>query len=283
MKNKRANFKIIAASFVTIFSMAVVFVATAAWFTAARAVNNAADGFDVVCNSEIVEEIEIHELAETANDTEDNPYLYNYSYVGKYTFDDPKTNKLTYHKNTADTAGIGKYSLFEREKTLLMLYKFRTDIKDEMFNKLVFIANNKTNKEDSILEYDSTAGKPKKELAQNNNQLSSIIKFSVLPLTTLPSSNINIDYSTYKTYITSNEKSFATINTSSDDALTDYKDSLTLFSSTDGTKYAGLALILSYNSDALEYLFNINLGNDVLDNVGDDPILFNYVDFSLVL
>lgn len=283
MKNKRANFKIIAASFVTIFSMAVVFVATAAWFTAARAVNNAADGFDVVCNSEIVEEIEIHELAETSNDTEDNPYLYNYSYVGKYTFDYPKTNKLTYHKNTADTAGIGKYSLFEREKTLLMLYKFRTDIKDEIFNKLVFIANNKTNKEDSILEYDSTAGKPKKELAQNNNQLSSIIQFSVLPLTTLPSSNINIDYSTYKTYITSNEKSFATINASSDDALTDYKDSLTLFSSTDGTKYAGLALILSYNSDALEYLFNINLGNDVLDNVGDDPILFNYVDFSLVL
>ena len=283
MKIKRNNLKIIAASFVTIFSMAVVFVATTAWFTAGRAVDNSAEGFDVVCSSDIVDEIEIHELAETATNAEDNPYLYNYSYVGKYTFDDPKTNKLTYHKNTAETAGIGKYSLFEREKTLLMLYKFRTDIKDDVFSRLVFRANNKTKKDDSILNYDSTAGKPNKELAQENNQLSSIVKFSVLPLTTLPSSNINIDYSTYKTYITSNEKTFATIDASQDDALTDYKDCLTLFSSTDGTKYSGLALIISYNSDALEYLFNINLGNDVLDNVGDDPILFNDVDFSLVL
>jgi hypothetical protein len=280
-KTGNKNLKIAAVSSMTIFSLFTVFVATYSWFTAARAVDNNADYFQVVCNSEIVEEIEIHTLVDTPSGGTDNPYLYDSTAVGTYQFDDPKTTKLTYHKNPDATVGIGTYSLFEREKSLLMLYKFRSDIKDDVFNRLVFKANNKTTEENSILRYDSTNKKPVKELGQDKNQLSSIIKFSALPLTTIPST---YDFSGSSATINDNAMTFATIDATKDEALTNYETSLTLLESTDGTKYAGMALILSYNADALEYLFNINLGNTVLDNVGDDnQILFDYVDFSLVL
>ena len=278
----KSKLKSIAMCSSTIFSLFVVFMATAAWFTARRAVDNEADDFQVVCNNEIVDHIEIHTLKDTVTGEEDNPYYYNSGYVGQYTFDDPSTTKLTYHKNPNDTTGIGNYSIFEREKSLLLLYKFRDDIKYEIFSKLVFTSINLTSKENSILNFDSITGKPTKELSQDKNQLSSIVKFSVLPLTTFPTDSADFNFKSSETTINNNTKTFATIDSTKDTALVEYHDRLTLFSSTDGTKYKGFALIVSYNSDAIEYLFNINLGNLVLDN-DSDAIKFDDVDFTLVL
>ena len=132
------------------------------------------------------------------------------------------------------------------------------------------------------MNFDSITGKPTKELSQDKNQLSSIVKFSVLPLTTFPTDSADFNFKSSETIIKNNTKTFATIDSTKDTALVEYHDRLTLFSSTDGTKYKGFALIVSYNSDAIEYLFNINLGNSVLDN-DSDVIKFDDVDFTLVL
>lgn len=274
---EKKTLKIIASCSATIFSLFTVFVATAAWFTARRAVDNQADNFQVVCNNEIVEEISIHTLDENAGD---NPYLYNETPVGYYRFDNPNTNVLYFHPNeTTAPIGIGKYSIFENEKTMLFLYKFREDIKDEIFSNLKFMAKNLTLLDDSILKYDQSTNQPKTPLKASQNQLSSIIQFSALPLTSLPTDSY--DFYSRKSDIVRKETSFATINPEDANTLSDYASSLTLLSSNDGTKYKGIALILSYHVDALEYLFNINLGNEVLDT--EEEIKFNKVDFSLIL
>ncbi len=272
---EKKNLKIIASCSATIFSLFSVFVATAAWFTARRTVDNQADNFQVVCNNEIVEEIYVHTQIQ---DSDDNSYLYDATPVGSYRFDNPNTNVLSFHANKTTPIGIGKYSIFENEKTMLFLYKFRDDIKDEVFSNLKFTAKNKTSQENSILKYDVNTGQPKTPLKADKNQLSSIIQFSALPLKDWPTS---YDFSSYKTDIETNEKSFATINPNDTDSLSGYVSSLSLLSSTDGTKYKGIALILSYHVDALEYLFNINLGNEILDT--EEEIKFDNVDFSLVL
>ena len=273
----KKNLKIIASCSATIFSLFTVFVATAAWFTAQRAVDNQADTFQVVCNNEIVEEISVHTLEEN---TQNNAYLYHSTPVGYYRFDNPNTNILSFTANQAKTPiGIGKYSIFENEKTMLFLYKFRDDIKDEVFSNLKFTAKNKTSLEDSILNYDVSTSQPKTPLKAEKNQLSSIIQFSALPLTAIPTDSF--DFSSSKSRIEENETSFATINPNDTDRLSNYASSLSLLSSTDGTKYKGIALILSYHVDALEYLFNINLGNEVLDT--EEEIKFDLVDFSLIL
>lgn len=57
MKNNKL--KIIAATSMTVFSLAVVFVATAAWFCANRIVSNKGDGFKVISYDGLVENISI--------------------------------------------------------------------------------------------------------------------------------------------------------------------------------------------------------------------------------
>lgn len=259
MKLKGKNAKLIAFTSRTLFTLATFFAASVAWFTAYRNVKANGNGFEVTKENSILESIEIHTQKENAS----SPFIFNEESSGSYVFSDTNSNTLVYHGNGNTKIDIGTYSVTDSRKVLLFVYNFKQDQSEDKYH-LKLTATSMTNEENSLFYLEN--GIPKKQLSDKYNDLSSIISFTAFSL----------DKSSYD--LSSQERNFSSFaNYSVTNGIT-YNQSLDLYQRTGKRK--SIALILSYNSDNIEYLYSLNLSNPALNN---EKVLFDNIDFVLTL
>lgn len=243
-----------------IFTLAASFISSMAWFSASRNVKANGSGFEVSKENSILDSIEIHTQKEGAS----SPFIFDETAVGKYVFADKNSNILTYQPATEGEdrkIDIGTYSVTDSQKALLLVYNFRQDQSEDRYH-LTLKAATTTAYKNSLIALDSNNNPI--NLISNSNNLSSIISFSAFKFEN------SYDLSTQ----TRTFSSFANYPSTG----TTYEQTLSLYKRTG--KRNSLALVITYNSNIIEYLYSLNLSNPVLNN---DVILFDKTDFVLSL
>ncbi len=259
MKAKTRSVTIILSTSRAIFTLAASFISSMAWFSASRNVKANGSGFEVSKENSILDSIEIH----TQKEGSVSPFIFNEEAKGKYVFADKNSNILTYQPTTEGEdkkIDIGTYSLTDSQKALLLVYNFRQDQSEDQYH-LTLKAATTTALDNSLFALD-TNNNPI-NLISNSNNLSSIISFSAFEFEN------SYDLSTQ----TRTFSSFANYS-----STVTYAQSLSLYKRTG--KRNSLALVITYNSNIIEYLYSLNLSNPVLNN---DVILFDKTDFVLSL
>lgn len=260
MKAKTRSVTIILSTSMAIFTLAASFISSMAWFSASRNVKANGSGFEVSKENSILDSIEIH----TQKEGSVSPFIFNEEAKGKYVFADKNSNILTYQPATEGEdkkIDIGTYSVTDSQKALLLVYNFRQDQSEDRYH-LTLKAATTTAYKNSLLALDSNSNPI--NLISNSNNLSSIISFSAFEF------GNSYDLST-KTRTFSSFANYSSTGTT-------YEQTLSLYKRTGKRK--SLALVITYNSDIIEYLYSLNLSNPVLNN---DVILFDKTDFVLSL
>lgn len=259
MKTKWRSITIIISTSRAIFTLAASFVSSIAWFSASRSVKANGNGFEVSRENSILDSIEIHAQKDDAS----SPFIFNEEAKGKYVFADKNSNVLTYQPTTEGDTGkinIGTYSVTDSQKALLLVYNFRQDQSEDRYN-LTLKAVTSTTYENSLIALDGN-GNPVNKISESNN-LSSIISFSAFEFqNSYDLSNQGRTFSSFANYA----------------SVITYTPSLSLYKRS--RKRNSLALVITYNSDIIEYLYSLNLSNPVLNS---DIILFDKSDFVLSL
>lgn len=232
MKKKNNSLKIIASTSMTIFSLLTCFVATFAWFTANRNANADGSGF--------VTSIEPSKIAKVEIFKETSATHYKYESTASAIYENGSWN-------TAELLDLGTYSSLDRVHTSLIVislteeenYSYTLKTSTSYSSSLVSVSNNV----------------PTTKLQASDNPLSSIIRFSDV------SYSESLDYSSSQPSDT-NKKSFVNESGTSFPENS-YSTSLDVSSSTSSNK---IAIIVEYFPEALQYIYSINLGNDVMNN-----------------
>lgn len=238
---------------VTIFSLATVFVATFAWFTAVRNVDADGSGFIASALNGVIESVEFHTMS-------DKEYIYNEEATVAFDVD---TSGNTYTKGNENTSiEIGNYSTYGSKKSLMVLFKLRQDASDYNFT----LKANTT-----ITDFASTLLGSNGSIDKENNSISNVIQF----YPTTFDSNVVYDFSELKKDIESNSSKFVTV---SQMTATLKNTSISLVENT--KKVNSIAIILSYNKDSIEMIYSKYIGNAVFNN--NPTIYFKNIDFTLV-
>lgn len=259
-KAKTRSVTIILSTSRAIFTLAASFISSMAWFSASRNVKANGSGFEVSKENSILDSIEIHTQKEGAS----SPFVFDETAVGKYVFADKNSNILTYQPATEGEdkkIDIGTYSVTDSQQALLLVYNFRQDQSEDRYH-LTLKAATTTTLDNSLFALD-TNNNPI-NLISNSNNLSSIISFSAFEFKN------SYDLSTQ----TRTFSSFANYS-----STVTYTQSIPSLYKRTG-KRNSLALVITYNSNIIEYLYSLNLSNPVLNN---DIILFDKTDFVLSL
>lgn len=163
MKSKNNSLmKIIMGTGVCIFDLFAVFVASAAWFTASRQVDQEADSFKVTNYTGLVTNISVYTLKERNTN-----YVYNETPSVSYDVD--INGKLTKQNTNSKPFSMGEYDQLESpNNSVLYIITLDADIARNQ-KKVSFTANTTGTRETSPL----TQGK----LKADGNSLSSIVKF----------------------------------------------------------------------------------------------------------
>ncbi len=265
MKKNKNGLKIIAATSMSIFTLATVFVATFAWFTATKNVAADGSGFVATQMDSIVEKVEFHKMS-----TEE--YTYEKNATLTYTMDKSAANG---YKIEGSSVEIGKYSTYGKKQSLLVLYKLK---KDADMNDYKFTLKANT----TITDFSKTILGSSGTIASTGNSLSNVIQFYGLSYdegNSLPedSASTVYDFSSQKDNIEGSDKKFVTFENNT--AQLD-KTSLDLVSNSDTTKrITYIAVILTYNQEAVEQIYTKYIGNSVLSS---GSISFSN-DFKLVI
>lgn len=264
MKKKRnvGKLRLVAAISMAMFTAFTFCCVSLAWFYSIRTTNLDGTGFISTELSGIVESVEFHEMI-TGTDSSIE-YKYNETAKLAFNIDSTKDSGIDYTEgDSTTTVDIGTYSTYGAKRSLLVLFNLRQDGSDSDYN---FTLKATTTMEDfskTILGADGT-------IDQNNNSISDVIQFYAVAL-----SEVKYDFSDddTKTDITSNSKKFVKIenNVASLDST-----SLSLIENKSKTK--AIAVILSYNTDALELIYTKYIGSTVL---GNENIYFKTIDFKL--
>lgn len=270
---KKLNLKIIAMTSMAVFSLAAVFVSTAAWFTVMRQVKTGGDGFLASKIAPVVQKVEIYEKATASvqKDSEQNPYIYNstprLSYI--YGSDQVRT------EGSQDPIGIGTYSILEDTKSLLFLFYLDTSKTEELKTSQLNVKTS-TENDKSLYAVDSATHKVKRPLSTNRNEndLSSIVSFSSFTATDQSiMTKVNQTYVVDKAKIAKDNKDRTFVNSSS----YTYSSSISL-TDTDLSSVSKIGVIVEYSTNLIEHLYSINLGSEVMNELSD--IEFNNIDFS---
>lgn len=234
--------KIIAATSMTIFSLACVFVATIAWFSANRAVNGNGNGFEIGNEGGIIESVKLHELEKIA--------------TGGYSFDEnpsvtytAKSGGFTKEPSDYTSTSIGTYdSLVDQVYAVLYVIQLKEEaVKDR--SSVTLQITTSTEEKDNLFHKDSNE-KYDKLLQKNDNPMSSIVQF--YSTSVMKSS---IQYS----FVGTTELSFTSFY--SDEK--GYQQTISTELSVAGTSsMTCLEVIVAYNKDNIEKLLEINETNE---------------------
>ncbi len=287
-KKRLLNLKIIAMTSMTLFSLFAVFMATAAWFNVIRQVGSSGNGFVTAKMSPVIKQVEIFEKynqTTTTQDTENkNPYIYNLTPSLVYKFDNGKMVP-----SEEKQISIGTYSILEDTRSLFFLFTIDQTRTSELPGASLKVSTS-TNDETSLFATETTTDestkasttKLKNKLNSYGNTLSAIVNFSTFLIPTEGTQDI-LSQDSEKQTIDKTK-----IQSHKDQSLVDnstykYSSSISL-TETDLTIYKQIGVILEYNENAIERLYSLNIGNEVLDNIKEnDEIKFETIDFSYII
>ena len=242
--------RIIAATSMTVFSLAAVFVATAAWFTASRKVDSNGDGFEVVSYDGLVKSITGHELDSISGNTR------TYKETPTLTYSvDSKTGSVTM---TGDKTSLGVYDTVQSQSVFSFLYVITFDAKvaKTKSSNINIIPSTTTTQENSLLN---------QSIASSDNPMSSIVSFSYGTSTTM-TDGYSIDF-TNKDHEEFLEISPVSYNTTLSGA------SIESSNITSDDEYYGFVYI-SYVTSNIEYIYSLNLGSEVLNLIKTSSIKY---------
>lgn len=231
--------KIIAATSMTIFSLACVFVATIAWFSANRAVNGNGNGFEIGNEGGIIDSVKLHKHEKIA--------------TGGYSFDETPSVTYTakgggFTKDPSDytSTSIGTYdSLVDQVYAVLYVIQLKEEaVKDR--SSVTLQITTSTEEKDNL--FHTNDGTYANLLNKEGNPMSSIVQF--YSTSVMKSS---IQYS----FIGTTEPSFKSFYSG-----TNYQQTISTELSVAGTSpMTCLEVIVAYNKDNIEKLLEINETN----------------------
>lgn len=269
MKGKRRNnLKLISAVSVSIFSLAVLFMGTFAWFTAYRDQQLAVETpFEVEPASAKFSKLTIHTLSSTAGGN----YKFNTIPAGTFNADG------SYECNTP--IDFGTYTPNSKIHPLLMLFEFTEQLSPDANNPTTITA---TTSETFIADGEVDGeGDPVIKLHENGNPLSSIVKFKSFSypnntagsqgtsvITGISSHNGTTNTYDYAISSLSDSDSFVTITNNGKDLIypseNGFDNSPKFFNATSGSvRY--VAVVIDYYADAMDYIYNYYLGTEALE------------------
>ena len=254
--------KIAAATSMSIFGLLAVFVATYAWFSTNLSTNNSGMQLTVSTMQENFKQMTLHKFIET----DDGTIKFYKDYSGKFEYDFD-TNTTTFSGTSSD-AFMGQFSLMDPRHPFLALIEYDT----------VFTADSSANKvyihgdtDHYFIGAMDDQGNFYEELSASGNPLSSVVRFAGSSYTSLTTGTAVVEDETVQTYNFSEPVSwqhFVNIGVTPDaltfDNETGWDPEKTFFEATSGQiKY--IAIIFDYYDEALEYIYNIYLGNEFLE------------------
>ena len=232
--------KIIAATSMTIFSLACVFVATIAWFSANRAVNGNGNGFEIGNEGGIIDSVKLHELNTNA--------------TGGYSFDEnpsvtytAKSGGFTKEPSDYTSTSIGTYdSLVDQVYAVLYVIQLKEEaVKDR--NSVTLQITTSTEEKDNL--FHTNDGTYANLLNKEGNPMSSIVQFYSTSVM-----KTSIQYS----FVGTTESSFKSFYSG-----TNYQQTISTELSVAGTSpMTCLEVIVACNKDNIEKLLEINETNE---------------------
>ncbi len=260
MKNRNRNLKILLATEICVFDCLVAFIATAAWFTAQRLVTPNADAFQVTDYMGLVKNISIYPLQNPTTN-------YVYSSTAKVSYDVRENGKLVRTTENEDPFSMGLYDQLDTPyNSVLYIFTIDTGIAKEQ--KKINITAKTTGKEvDSPLNQG--------QLKETGNSLSSIVRFYKM---NDDKSDAMIDTVTDERIFDFTSRSLAdpcrfyTLKTSdiTNTYIESYKDSFSFIRIDGLDTYTAsemyIEFICDYDTDALEGIYNLNVGSELLDS-----------------
>ena len=264
-REKRKKIRIAAATMIAIFNLGVVFVGAYAWFVSARThvTDSVTYGLENISGNFL--RLTIHEL-DTSKSTS-SVYKFYKTASGTIT-PNWSTHTSSYVGSNID---FGRYTLTSPNHPLLFLYVFNEELTASSEKPVsisgktnsTFLADGETNQQGAII----------KKIAATHNPLSSIIQFKSFSyasnntgITGISSFDTTDQTYNYALSSLNGSNHFVNLTLSGNELVYSGFDNETdFFNATTGNiKY--VAIVFDYYQDALEYIYNFYLGDEVLDN-----------------
>ncbi|MCR5078974.1 MAG: hypothetical protein K6B65_03530 [Bacilli bacterium] len=193
----------------------------------------------------------------------DSTYVFESSAVATYTYNE-NSDSVTLTKATGVTTfGLERYSLLEPSQPVLYLFQFEADTLDSE------ISIEATSSTETFL------GSVENGLEAEDNPLSSVVKFSSISFGSTPS------YSITKTDL-SEEDHFVEMSQDGG-TFNSYNKEKTFYFGTADSEMRYVGIVFDYYAEAMEYIYSMNLGNDVLMTLNiDEDVGFKF-DWTVTL
>ncbi len=273
-KRNNGQLKIIAATSMSIFSLAAVFIATAAWFTVSRKVDSNGDGFEVTAYDGLIENISLYK--QSSYSSSDNTYTYSYEKNSIVDIKVKENGSLDYTKPTDAMMDPYDGYFYQTPISVLVLVKINTEVAKKHTGGIKITPLSK--KSEKELKNSTT-------LKETDNSLSNILQFSYVDVSTSTSS---ISYSKNSFIQENNDRfieSFMNVTSGSSGSIASYQSSLNGYTyeydsykdKTEDSFYIGC--VFEYNTTNIEYIYSINIANEAINDISIGQSLTYIQDF----
>ena len=278
------NLKLIAFTGMTIFSLFSVFMGTIAWFAMNRVVNSNGADINVEHILPIFSQVQVYTQGQntTNGKSTTTPYCFYNTIDGASTMPTAAYSYQFLDKTSTGTMPeLGTFDTMQAEQSLL--YLFKVDEQTDANSSFSITAKTDTTKEQSLLY---TTSEMVDDIVtttvvnklhptdvndqHTNTQQSSIVRYYMFTLSEEPDDISDFDYSS--SYSSMPRKQF--VDVSSDILSFDYSSEIELYHKNEQDnlpKYVGM--ILTYNKEAFEAVYTLNLGNYAIER--EDNVLIS--------
>ncbi len=277
VRKQNNKLKLIAATSMSIFSLAAVFVASFAWFTAARNADAGGSGFEVIAYDGLVENISLYKQSQYTSSTDGT---YTYTYGNKIVdIDVDSSGKMTYTEPSDKEKLMDAYDgyFYDEPVSVLALIKINTGVAKAHTNGISLTPV--SNKTEQQLE-EST------KLDLEGNSLSDILQFSYVNISESEKTSFSNG-----AFIQSGDtrylESFMTLSNGSSQTTASYKSVLTgntygydSYKNQSGESFY-IGCVFEYNTENIEHIYSINIANDTINDVSIGGSLKYTQDFYL--
>lgn len=275
---KNKTLKTVAATMVTLFSLVTVFTATIAWIAANKDVDSNAGEINVTDVSRLFSKMTLHQYL--GKDSGGNLLFSqtpggSFSYGGTGTQYDNNSSAPVINSSLQPNE-MGSYSLDNPRHPLLAIIELNETVNTSVTHFEITATTT------HYYLGQSENGVPKEALVSVNNPLSSIIRFSsdhFEEKTDIATGTATYQGSNYNAYVFSDPdvdenkdwNSFVELTKSGEDLLfTRWKQEVSVidsddFGASENKKVAYVSIIFDYYDDAINFVYNMYLGNSILN------------------
>ena len=245
--SKKKMLKIVAATSVTIFSLFAVFMGTYAWFTAKSASNAAADEFSIATKSTHFKKLWVYEPTAASA----SGYTFSSTEAGTVYFD---SNGVLHKDFTASGVSSFEFEQYDMDNPYHPLM-FRFELDQELT-----ISDTERFSISAVTARDFW-GVNGETLSSTSNPLSWIMSAYAVGVNT---NSISYTYTRASLGTNVHFVDFEADGTGDIDYHA-FHNSLTIYEPANGTTINNVIVIMDYYVDAISYIYNRNLGNEILD------------------